>query len=78
MASEIGVASVKSTSKSIFPYNDTKMSEGLASHQFHSSIFIVIVEYHAGSFDDVVACDGCDRWFHHQRVGFGTSHVPPL
>ncbi len=36
---------------------------GPASHQFHSSIFIVIVEYHAGSFDDVVACD---RWFHHQ------------
>ncbi len=27
------------------------------------------------SFDDVVACDGCDRWFHHQCVGFDASLV---
>ena len=27
------------------------------------------------SFDNVVACDGCDNWFHYRCVDFNTCHV---
>ncbi len=70
MASEIGEIGVAIKCEEYFKIDISlqrhKHVGGPACKPSVSFIFIVIVECHAGSFDDVVACDGCDRWFHHQ------------